>query len=68
MSETRVTDERWNTVFGNAMLILAMVPEAGDNGTFLCPACKAGWVRWSRARSNGHIHFGCDGCKTRLMQ
>lgn len=66
MSEA--SEHNWNTVFGNAMLILAMVPEEGDNGTFLCPACKIGWVHWSRARSNKHLRFQCDGCKASLIQ
>jgi predicted RNA-binding Zn-ribbon protein involved in translation (DUF1610 family) len=31
----------------------------GDSGSFACPACGTGTVRWSRARSNGHVHAVC---------
>ena len=62
------TDPDWMKVLGNAMLIAALVPETGDAGTFLCPACKSGTVEWHRARVNGHIRFHCDGCKVSLIQ
>lgn len=32
----------------------------GSSGSFECPACKAGTVRWSRAPNNGHIHAACS--------
>ena len=31
----------------------------GETGSFPCPACKTGTVRWSRASSNGHVHAAC---------
>jgi hypothetical protein len=35
-------------------------PEWGRSGSLPCPACKAGTVRWSRARVNGHVHAACS--------
>ncbi len=39
-------------------------PEWGKSGEFDCTACGTGKVRWSRARSNGHVHAACTtpGC------
>ena len=62
------SDTEWKKVFGNAMLILAVLPKTGDNGEFACPCCKTGTVYWGRARSNGHVRFRCDGCDTALIQ
>lgn len=42
----------------------AIVSEADSKniagGIIACPCCKEGRVRWSRARSNGHIHARCS--------
>lgn len=65
---TSELEHNWNTVFGNAMLILAVLPDTGDGGRFPCPACKTGTVHWGRATLNKHVRFECDGCKTKLIQ
>lgn len=41
--------------------IIAEHERTGANaGTITCPACNAGTVSWSRARSNGHVHARCS--------
>jgi hypothetical protein len=32
----------------------------GQTGSFPCPCCDGGTVRWLRARSNGHVHARCS--------
>lgn len=32
----------------------------GTSGSFTCPACEVGTVRWTRAGSNGHLHAACS--------
>lgn len=32
----------------------------GKSGSFSCPSCGGGLVRWMRASVNGHIHFRCS--------
>ena len=41
----------------------AMIATKSDGGCMDCPKCGQG-LRWSKARSNGHIHAKCDteGC------
>ncbi|MGY3588012.1 hypothetical protein [Bradyrhizobium sp. USDA 4350] len=36
----------------------------GETGSFGCPACDWGIVKWSRARNNGHLWAACStpGC------
>lgn len=31
----------------------------GEQGTFPCPACQTGTVKWLRARNNGHLWAAC---------
>lgn len=61
-------EDEWNRLFANALLVLPLIPEKGDGGTFACPCCKTGLVHWARARSNNHIRFQCDTCKVSLIQ
>jgi hypothetical protein len=42
-----------------AMAIIPSIPSKGDAGDFACPCCD-GTVRWSRARSNGHVWAACS--------
>lgn len=35
-------------------------PEWGKSGSFPCPACAIGMVRWTRARVNGHVMAACS--------
>lgn len=41
-----------------------LIPKQGLHGTFACPNCAAGIVRWSRAMVNGHVRMACStpGC------
>lgn len=32
----------------------------GKTGTFACPACEGGTVRWTRAPNNGHVWASCS--------
>jgi hypothetical protein len=36
----------------------------GESGSFACPACNDGTVKWVRAPNNGHLHAACTtpGC------
>lgn len=45
------------------------ITEAENNGKndFICPIC-GGTAHFERARSNGHLHAKCDGCRTRIME
>lgn len=42
----------------------AIIASGKTGGEIECPACKTGKVRFSVARSNGHVHAGCstEGC------
>lgn len=46
------------------LAMFALVPGEGIGGTFACPACGTGIVRWGRAPSNGHTRGRCStpGC------
>lgn len=60
----------WRNAIDRALFVLGHVPGSGKRGdpqnqwghqgTFGCPACKTGTVRWSRAPNNGHVHFRCS--------
>lgn len=42
----------------------AIVAHGDFNGQLPCPVCGSGSLRYSKARSNGHIHASCstEGC------
>lgn len=42
------------------LVILTSIPRDGYQGEMQCPGCGIGTVRWSRARSNNHLHAGCS--------
>lgn len=45
-------------------LVISEIPDGkaywGKTGSFACPACKTGTVRWTRAPNNGHIWAHCS--------
>lgn len=45
-------------------LIWPLIPDKaegrGKSGTFECPACDGGVVRWSRTSVNGHVWAACS--------
>ena len=74
---TDVERGRWKTWVANdlnaSIPILERIPSPknardrslhGKSGSFPCPKCNKGIVRWSRAPNNGHLHAGCStpGC------
>jgi hypothetical protein len=75
---TPAEDEAWERWFKARTLRMAAVmavipgdstdrknkPEWGNSGSFACPACEVGTVKWVRASSNGHLHAACStpGC------
>lgn len=42
------------------MLVLGAMPLDLPEGSFDCPACGTGKVRFGRARTNGHLHAACS--------
>lgn len=50
----------WSDHHQERMLaVFAVLPEDAS-GSFECPACGTGTVRYARARSNGHLHASCS--------
>ena len=41
------------------VVIMTAIPRDGYQGEMPCPGCGCGVVRWSRARSNKHLHARC---------
>lgn len=69
--EERAEWRAWvDASIARATLIMAQMPgsstsrksrsEWGKSGSFNCPGCNAGTVRWSRAPNNGHLRAACS--------
>ena len=53
--------EEWQHHHVSRMLVcLDVIPSDVGEGSFTCPACGTGTLRWSRARSNRHLHALCS--------
>ncbi len=53
-------DKTPDDYFNGIEEVLKLVPKEGMDGTFPCPVCKTGTIRWLRARSNKHLRLGCS--------
>lgn len=60
-SEERQTWRAWQEAHMVRMLtVMAEIPSAGFDGQMQCPGCGVGTLRWTRARSNRHLHAACS--------
>lgn len=60
-ADERAAWAAWDAEHRERMLvILTSIPRDGYQGAMRCPGCGIGIVRWSRARSNNHLHAGCS--------
>lgn len=45
-ADIKAHEDRSRQAAVDAMMVLALIPSEGDGGSFACPACQAGTVRW----------------------
>jgi hypothetical protein len=60
-----VSNDRIGALFADAITkVMELIPKEGLEGTFPCPACNKGEVRWLRVGRKLHLRVGCTtpGC------
>ena len=59
-AEERTAWEAWMVEHHTRLVVvMSAIPRDGFDGSLPCPGCGVGTVRWSRARSNRHLHAAC---------